>query len=398
MARALGPEEFGLVVLMHTYVLTVRALFNLKPAETFVRFGVPLIDLGDTARVNQLLGLVRSFEWVTMLIACATAVMLAPLAGQWLGVPDSSSVVLMVYSLVLLTSPVGSMRGFCRATERFDVLRSALAIGPAVRLAGVALAWYLDATWEYFACAWGLSLAASYLFLWRRGAGLIRASGYLPQHLPWRRAGTEFPGLPGFTGVVYAQGILDQLPRHLITLLIGGYLGAASAGLYRVAREIADVLAKPVLLIRQAAFTEITRLGEEGKGALSGVFLRYGLRLFVPALALVGLASFFRSELLTLVGGAEYAQAGVLLVLLLVAAALELVGAVLRPIAYAHDQAAVALRVQIAAVLAYLTAFVGLCGAYGLNSVGVAALISACVTLLCLGMLVWRWSAQADTR
>ena len=392
MARALGPEEFGLIVLMHTYVLAVRTFFNLKPAETFVRFGVPLMDTGDTAQVNRLLGLVRSFEWVTMLIACMTAVVFSPLAGQWFGLPDSAGAMLMAYSLVLLTSAVGTARGFCRASERFDVLRMAQVIGPAIRLVGVALAWYLGASWEYFALAWALSLALSYLFVWRRGTQLMRAAGYVPQHLPWRRAGEEFPGLPGFTSVVYAQGILDQLPRHLITLLIGGLLGAANAGLYRVAREIADVLAKPVLLIRQAAFTEITRLGEEGKGALSGVFRRYGLRLLAPAVVLVALATAFREELLTLVGGSAYTQAGVLLVLLLVAAAIELVGAVLRPIAYAHGKANVALRVQIAAMLTYLTTFVVLSGGYGLNSVGVAAVAAACVTLVTLGVFVWKWS------
>lgn len=394
MARALGPEEFGLIVLMHSYVLMVRALFNLKPAETFVRFGVPLMDAEETAKVNQLLGLVRSFEWVTMLIACVTAVVFAPLAAGWLGLPDSAGVILMVYSLVLLTSAVGTARGFCRASERFDVLRTAQVIGPAVRLTGVVLAWYLDASWEYFAGAWGLSLALSYLFVWRQGSRLIRDSGFTPQHLPWGRAATEFEGLPSFTGVVYVQGILDQLPRHIVTLLIGGFLGAANAGLYRVAREIADVLAKPVLLIRQAAFTEITRLGAQGNGALAGVFRTYGLRLILPALALVSLASVFREELLVFVGGSAYSQAGLLLVLLLVAAAIELVGAVLRPIAYAHGKASVALKVQVAAMLTYLGIFVVLSGVYGLNSVGVAAIASACVTLLTLGGLVWRWSGS----
>ena len=188
MARSLGPAEFGVVVLMHTYVLTMRALFNLKPAETFVRFAVPLIDKNDLAGINQLLGLVRSFEWVTMLVATMLAVMLVPLVGPWLGLPDSAVVVLMAYSLVLLASPVGTARGFCRATERFDVLRGALAIGPAVRLCGVLLAWYLDATWEYFAAAWGVSLLVSYLYLWVRGARLIRESGYKPVHIPWRLA------------------------------------------------------------------------------------------------------------------------------------------------------------------------------------------------------------------
>ena len=395
MARALGPAEFGLIVLLHTYVLTIRALLNLKPAETFVNFGVALIDAGDTARVNHLLGLVRSFEWVTMLVATALGVMAAPLIGPLLDLPDEAIAVLMAYSLVLLTSPVGTARGFCRATDRFDVLRTALAIGPAVRLAGVLLAWYLSASWHYFALVWAVSLGTSYLFLLWRGRRLIRSSGFKPQHMAWSRAGNEFPGLPGFVGVVYGQGILDQLPRHLITLLIGGLLGAASAGLYRIAREVADVLAKPVLLIRQAAFTEITRIGGSDatdKSGLSGVFLRYGLRMLAPSIALVCAVSYFREQLLSAIGGAEYAVAGSLLVLLLIAAAVDLVGAVLRPIAYAYGKAMVALRVQVLAMLSYLAVFVALSETYGLVSVGIAAIVAAGVTLLVLGVLVWRWS------
>lgn len=399
MARALGPSEFGLVVLLHTYVLTVRALLNLKPAETFVNFGVGLIDVGNKAQASRLLGLIRSFEWVTMLLATALGVFAAPLIGPLLGLPDTAIGVLMAYSLVLLTSPVGTSRGFCRATERFDVLRTSIAIGPMVRLAGVLLAWYFSASWHYFALAWGVSLAVAYLFLGWRGRRLMRNGGYKPEHISWRQASTEFPGLPGFVGVVYGQGILDQLPKQLITLLIGGFLGTASAGLYRVAREIADVLAKPVQLIRQAAFTEITRIresGADGKAGLAQVFVRFGLRMLFPALLLVGLVSYFREELLTAIAGADYAVAGTLLVLLLIAAAIELVGAVLRPTAYAFGKAGVALRVQIIAMLAYISVFVVLSHSYGLVSVGIAAIVAAGITLIVLGGLVWRWSRNSS--
>ncbi len=398
MARALGPSEFGLVVLLHTYVLTVRALLNLKPAETFVNFGVGLIDAGDKAQTNRLLGLIRSFEWVTMLLATALGVLAAPLIGPLLGLPDSAIGVLMAYSLVLLTSPVGTSRGFCRATERFDVLRSAIAIGPAVRLAGVLLAWHFSASWHYFALAWAVSLAAAYLFLGWRGRRLMRSGGFKAEHISWRQANIEFSGLPGFVGVVYTQGLLDQLPKQLITLLIGGFLGTASAGIYRVAREIADVLAKPVQLIRQAAFTEITRIretGANGHANLAQVFMSYGFKMLLPALLLVAAVSYFREELLTAIAGADYAVAGVLLVLLLIAAAIELVGAVLRPTAYAFGKATVALRVQIVAMLSYVLVFIGLSQSYGLISVGFAALVAASVTLVVLGGLVWRWSRAA---
>lgn len=400
MARALGPGEFGLVVLLHTYVLTVRALFNLKPAETFVNFGVGLIDSGNKPQVNRLLGLIRSFEWVTMLLATALGVMAAPLVAPLLGLPEDAIGALMVYSLVLLTSPVGTARGFFRATERFDVLRTSMAIGPAARLVGVLLAWYYSASWHYFALAWGVSLAVAYLFLGWRGRRLMRSDGFTPEHLSWRKASTEFPGFPGFVGVVYGQGLLDQLPKQLITLLIGGFLGAASAGLYRVAREIADVLAKPVMLIRQAAFTEITRIresGPEGKSGLSNVFVRYGLRMLAPAALLVIVASYFREELLVAIAGPEYVVAGTLLVLLLIAAAIELVGAVLRPTAYAYGKAGVALRVQLAAMLTYVCVFVVLSQNFGLLSVGIAAVAAALLTLVVLGALVRGWARKSGT-
>ena len=112
-----------------------------------------------------------------------------------------------------------------------------------------------------------------------------------------------------------------------------------------------------------------------------------------PAVVLVGVASWFREELLTLIGGPEYVVAGLLLVLLLVAAAVDLVAAILRPISYALGKAMVALRVQVLAMLTYLGTFVAFSGSYGLVSVGLAAIAAAAVTLLLLGALVWRWSS-----
>ena len=42
MANALPATEFGLVILLHTYVLAVRGILNFRTYEAMVRFGVPL--------------------------------------------------------------------------------------------------------------------------------------------------------------------------------------------------------------------------------------------------------------------------------------------------------------------------------------------------------------------
>ena len=388
MARSLGPQEFGLVVLLHTYVLVARALVNFKPAELFVRYGVPLIDADDREGVTDLLGVVRSVELLSMLSATLLALCAAPLVGPYLGWSDDTVVVAMIYSLVLLGSGVGTARGLCRAFERFDLLRIQLAIGPAVRLLGVLLAWQLQASWHYFALAWGISLLVSYLYMRRQGRKLLREKRFKPRHMSFSAARDRFPGLANFAGVVYLQGNLDQLPRQLITLLIGAFLGSAAAGLYRIAREIADILAKPVQLIRHAAFTELTRVAENDPSALGSRVLRDSLKLLLPGVALVGIGFLWGDRALQLIAGEQYTGAYLLLVLLLAAAAIELLGALLRPLAYVLDRANAALLVQLTTTGVYLLAFVLLSAAWGVSAVGIAACLAAVLGVVLMLVVV----------
>ena len=41
MAHALSAMEFGLVILLHTYVLAIRGILNFRTYEAIVKFGVP---------------------------------------------------------------------------------------------------------------------------------------------------------------------------------------------------------------------------------------------------------------------------------------------------------------------------------------------------------------------
>ena len=388
MARSLGPAEFGGVVILHTYVLVARALMNLKPEEAFVRFGVPLIDQDDRQSVVVLLGVVRIIELLSMLAATALAVCAAPFVGPYLGWSDETIVFAMLYSLVLLGSAIGSARGMCRAFERFDLLRTQLTVGPATRLSGVCLAWYFDASWHYFALAWGIGLLASYIYFRRQGRKLLREHGYRPQHVSLAEAKRRFPGLTNFVGVVYLQGNLDQLPRHLVTLLLGGFLGNAAAGLYRIAREIADILAKPVQLVRQAAFTELTRVAENDPSALRGRVVKDSLKLLLPSIVMIGVGILWGERILGLVAGLEYQGAYLLFVFLLAAAGIELLGALLRPLAYVVGRENQALAVQVLTTFVYLGAFLALSSCWGVDAVGIAACIAAILSVVLMGFVV----------
>ncbi|MFM7784689.1 MAG: hypothetical protein ACKPE6_08620, partial [Gammaproteobacteria bacterium] len=78
-ARTLSVEEFGLVVLLQSYVLVWSGLFNVKPFEAIIRYGVPALDRGDDA---ELLRLLKLGFLVDLATAVASAVLACTLAGS----------------------------------------------------------------------------------------------------------------------------------------------------------------------------------------------------------------------------------------------------------------------------------------------------------------------------
>ena len=75
MAHALPATQFGLVILVHTYVLAVRGILNFRTFEAIVRFGVPMHENGDNAGLRKLLR-------TTSLIDLTSAVVATPELSQ----------------------------------------------------------------------------------------------------------------------------------------------------------------------------------------------------------------------------------------------------------------------------------------------------------------------------
>jgi O-antigen/teichoic acid export membrane protein len=144
MARALGPAEFGMVVVMQTYVLLIRGLLNFKQFQAIIRYGVPAYDADDTRTLRRLIGISRRLDLHTSVIATVVAVGVAPLIGPLMGLDRDQVFLLMAYSLVLLTSRNVTGIGILRLLDKFDILGRKETIGPSIRLVGVALARWLE--------------------------------------------------------------------------------------------------------------------------------------------------------------------------------------------------------------------------------------------------------------
>jgi len=391
MANALPATEFGLVILLHTYVLAVRGILNFRTFEAIVRFGVPLHENGEEEGLKQLFRTTTLIDFVSGMAAAMVGFFAASLAGNFLGWDERMISLAGVYSLVMLTTVTNTPNGILRLYDRFDALSVFYIVGPTVRITGVAVAWMMDASMVVFISIWAAAFVLENCWLFVRGhlelKRNLNSTIWTGTRWQWRgiyQTGREFRH---FILVVYWQTNLDLLPKHFSVLLAGSLLGPAAAGMFRLARDFSSILSKPAMMLREVLFPDLTRiLHSEAEG-----FHQLGYRAVRVAGAaglLLVLLSIPAAEPILGIIGSEYTGAATLLTLMLLAATFELAGSPLRAAAYAMGRVAPVLRIHLLGVLVYFSLFYFLTPRMGLEGPGIAAGVGAFLTLLLMLGLV----------
>jgi O-antigen/teichoic acid export membrane protein len=383
MANALTPTEFGLVILLHTYVLVVRGALNFRTFEAIVRFGIPLSEAGNQGELRSLLRSTMSIDVASAIVATVIAAAAAPLAAHFLHWEGEMTAWAAAYSLVILATANGTSSGILRIHNRFDALGIQYTVGPALRFIMVAAAWALNAPMQVFIIAWGLAFAAGHVYLFVRGMIELRkhSDSGLWSGFRWSEVRHRETDFWKFIGVVYWQTNIDLLPKHVSVLLAGSLLGPASAGLFRLAREFSTVLTQPAVLLREVLFPDLTRSFHAEDGNIRSVPFKTALIAGCVGLIFVAVAFFFGQDLLGIVGE-EYVAASTLLTLLMVGASFELASASLRAAAYAMGRAGSVLRIHIVGITTYIAIFFIVTPAVGLNGPGLAAILSSLLALV----------------
>ena len=394
MANALSATEFGLVILLHTYVLAVRGFLNFRTYEAIVRFGVPLHENGENKNLKRLFRTTTLIDISSGIVATLVGVGAASVAGVFLHWDDRMVSLATLYSLVMLTTIANTPNGILRLYDRFDALSVFYMVGPAIRITGVSVAWMMDASMYVFISIWAIAYMLENSWLFIRGHIELKKhiSDSIWQGMGWR--GENWRGtlkttheFRHFMTVLYWQTNIDLLPKHLSVLLAGSLLGPAAAGMFRLARDFSSILTKPAMMLREVLFPDLTRiLHTESEG-----FYELGFRAVKLAgaggLILVLLSIPSAKPLLGLIGP-EYTQAATVLSLLLLAATFELAGSPLRAAAYAMGKVAPVLRIHLLSILIYLGLFYILAPVMGLPGPGVAACAGTLLTLVLMLRLV----------
>lgn len=404
--RTLGVASFGQLMLIYAFSQTISTVVKFQTWQPILHYGTPLLHNPDPRDFQRLTIFACVLDVTSSLAGAMVAVFGVFLVGGWIGLDLAAVPAASLFGLSLLFMITGTPDGLLRLYDRFDLLLVEDNVQAVVRFLGSLLLFMIGGGLNDFLLVWFLSVAASGLtvswFGWRETRRRIRWQGSRALlHEAWASRGKSlsapFPGIWKFVWSTNANSSMGLVTSHVATLMIGGLIGAAEAGLFRIARQIAEALAKPVKLMVPVFYPEFARLVAAKEFLLLRTLNRKATLISCGgALVSLIILSLIGPWILKLIGGAETVGAyGVML--LLSAAALVRIGTFsLEPTLISLGKPTVALMIQIISAVAYLPLLVIFVHLTGVNGAGAAAVLAALLTSVMQYIAVSVWFRSAE--
>ena len=393
-ARGLGPELFGALILIHSYVKLVGGLTKFQSWQAVIHYGAASLEKDRPKDLQGLIKFTTALDLASAVIGMALAMSLAGVAGAMLGWDAGTVSLVMVYSLLIAVTIKATPTGVLRLFDRFNLLAMQAPLSPAVGLIGVSIAYVLDGGLIAYLCAWfaaGMAESAALVILgWRE---LGRQGLLADLDLSLRGLTKPHGGLWRFVWAANIFTSLSAAASHLITLMLGWLLGPMAAGLFRIASQFASVLVVPAAILRRSIYPEFAKLTAKGDPRLvRKLMLRAGLISGSVAVVIVLVLALISEPLIRLIVGEAYVAAADLLVLLAAASAVMLYGFAIEPVFFALGRPGIMLRLSVIVAALNLVLIFLLAAEYGLIGAGYAALASTVTgiglsTFIALGKL-----------
>ena len=392
LTRTLGPAVFGGFALAVAIAQAARSIVGFETWQVVVRYGVAHLGAGAAIRLARLLKAAVLLDAGASLVGVAVTLPLIALIAPRFGWPDdvvgASIGFAFVYMLTMRSTPAGILRLY----DRFGVAAVAENILMLARFVGALVVWATSPSLLAYIVAWSVAELASAAVFWAAALKLVR-------RLPWRAARidraallAENPGLSRFAIVTNAMQIFALAAKQLPVLIVGAFATPSAAGGFRLGGQLGQASAKIAQLASRAIFPELmrTRAFASGPGEFVVLFRRTFQLSLGLGLVLLAILIFAGKPLLILIAGQAFAFAFPVLLILGIAAIVEIVGAGFEPALTAVHRVGAAFRVRIIANLVLVIGLFVLTPRFGAEGAAAAVLAGSLVGFVGMALALRR--------
>lgn len=368
--RGLGVMLFGVLILIVSYVRAASGIAKFQSWQLIVRYGGRGLVENNPEQFKSSTGFAAALDIASGLIGMILAVMLLPLIAGLVGIERQYWWLAMAYCALLPTMGAASPNGVLRTLDRFDLISWAGTLTPISRAAMSAVAFILGAELPVYVAIWFLSDLAGDLYTWFLAWRELKRRGLLKGIRPTLKPET-LPGAWRFAIHVNLNASVQAVWGPIARLVVGGLLGAAGAGLFRVASALSDSAAKPADLLGKAFYPEIVRMDLSSKKPwklmLRGTALASALALIAILILLVG-----GKPLVAFLFGKEFLGAYDALVILMIVPFISVFSFPLPPMLYALDRPDAPVTARLTGSAVFFVSIAPLCWQWGVVGAAIA--------------------------
>jgi O-antigen/teichoic acid export membrane protein len=383
VARQLGAHDYGVLVLVSGYVITIGSLVAFSGFHGVVRYGAIAREANDRETLARIIRLQAVVELGCGLAAVLVSAVAAPFLGPRLGWSPTAQALALPFSLGVISTVRATPQGVLQIGGRFDLIGLHQMVNPLVRLAGCLLLLAIGGGLTAFMWVWLISMIVEGLSLWMIAYPTWRTLTGAPLRGPWRHAE------PGFGRFIIAANIditLRELAPNLAPLTVGWVLGPAAAGVLALAQRATNVLQQPAVLLAQASYSVLAdEVARKDFAGLRRTVWRSTALAFAIGLGITAVLMLFGDRLLALIGGKSFVMGAGLLLLIALSRGLALAAAPLVSGLAAIGQAERLVAITTVTGLLLYPLLPLLLWRFGLAGAGWHALLQGLVAAVALG-------------
>lgn len=388
LSRSLGLKDFGHFSLIFATGLALLAVASFQTWQTVVKFGAEPARREDWQGFGRLVWLCGAIDVAGAVVGTVIAFLVYYVFGSALELNSRFIDMAFWFNVALVWSRMTTPNGIVRILDRFDLGTYIEAVVPAGRLIASLLIILWGPSVGRFLFAWAffdiLAGALYWIVAWR----LVPEAFSRKNVGHFRETLTRNAAVPKFFGITYASSTLDALYKQGPVLAVGLLLGTSTAGLYRLADQLAQGIGKLSGMLTRAIFPEFAVIHTtQAIGIFRKLVRQVTLIAALGGVCVTVVAVFLGEPLLALIGGPPYVAGAVILIPLALAASFDLASVAYEPMLYStgHAQYSLAIRLVAVLVLALGILFLSPMGPIG---VGIAVAIGMAVLWLLMSATV----------
>ena len=386
VARTLGVTGFGRFALITGAAQALATLVAFQTWQVIVQFGVGAAQAGDEAKLARLFRSSLLLDLASALVGALLATLILELWSEALGISPTLKRATLIFAIIQVVTSRSAALGILRLRDRFSLAAIADSTTPVARLIGAVAVLLIHPTVQGFLVAWAVAEILTAAAYW----GMVARIGdlkLLRQGRGLRQLLADHPGFFRFALSTNASSTLGLASKQIPLLVVGGQLGVAAAGTFRLAAQLAQALAKIGQLLSRAAFPEIVKAVRDAHDAA----VRRLLWRTVMGSALVGvvimlLAVLIGGPVLKLVGGKAFAGGSSVLIWMAAAGCVDLVAVGLDTVMTARGHAGRVFLVRIVGAAVMVATAVFTLPQMGEVGMAVAVLAGSVVVTLLLAL------------